>query len=176
MELPNAISGSSRNQRLKTAMIRCAIFVLLLIPSFAFADFTGRVIGVADGDTITVLHNGRGEKIRLYGIDCTEKRQAFGTKAKQFTSEQAFGKDVTIIEHGKDKYGRTLGDVILPDGKSLNEELVYNGLAWWYRKYSKSPRLAAFEMEARLAHRGLWADKDPVPPWEWRHMKREAVR
>ena len=122
------------------------------------------------------MHNGRAEKIRLYGIDCPEKGQAFGSKAKQFTSEQAFGKDVTVNVKDTDRYGRTVGIVILPDGRSLNEELVYQGLAWWYRKYSKSPRLATFEMEARLAHRGLWADKNPIPPWEWRKTKRQAVR
>src|SRR5438094_4600286 len=104
----------------------------------AFADFSGRVVGVTDGDTIKVMHNGRAEKIRLYGIDCPEKRQAFGTKAKQFTSGQAFGKDVTVQVKDTDRYGRTVGIVILPDGRSLNEELVYQGLAWWYRKYSKS--------------------------------------
>ena len=108
----------------------CCFLLVLIFPSLTFADFSGRVVGVTDGDTITVLHNGRGEKIRLYGIDCPEKRQAFGSKAKQFTSQLAFGKDVTIVGHGKDKYGRTLGDVILPDGKNLNEELVYNGFAW----------------------------------------------
>ena len=109
------------------------------------------------------MHNGRAEKIRLYGIDCPEKGQAFG-------------KDVTVKVKDTDRYGRTVGIVILPDGRSLNEELVYQGLAWWYRKYSKSPKLATSEMEARLAHRGLWADKNPIPPWEWRKTKRQAVR
>src|SRR5438445_35210 len=77
-------------------MIRSLVVALVFIPCLAFADFTGRVVGVADGDTITVLHDGRGEKIRLHGIDCPEKRQAFGSKSKQFTSEHAFGKDVTV--------------------------------------------------------------------------------
>ena len=101
-------------------MIRAvAVLLFLAIPALAFADFTGRVVGISDGDTITVLNNGRGEKIRLSGIDCPEKGQAFGSKAKQFMSELAFGKDVRIIEHGKDKYRRTLGDVILPDGQNV---------------------------------------------------------
>src|SRR5437773_3020072 len=101
-----------------------ALVLVLVFASPAFADFSGRVVGVSDGDTITVMHNGRGEKIRLHGIDCPEKRQAFGTKAKQFTSEHAFGKNVTIKVKDTDRYGRTVGEVTLPDGKSLNEELV----------------------------------------------------
>ena len=80
------------------------------------------------------------------------------------------------MEHGLDKYGRTLGDVILTDGQNVNRELVKAGLAWWYRKYSKDQSLGELETQARQAKLGLWADKDPIPPWEWRHMKREAVR
>src|SRR5437870_855929 len=83
------------------------------------ADFSGRVVGVSDGDTIKVLHNGKAEKIRLNGIDCPEKGQAYGTRAKQFTSEMVFGRDVTVKTHGLDRFGRTIGDVILSDGTSL---------------------------------------------------------
>ena len=154
-------------------IIQCVILIALLLSSEAYADFNGRVVGVADGDTITVLHNGRGEKIRLYGIDCPEKRQAFGTKAKQFTSALTFGKDVTIIEHGLDKYRRTLGDVILANGQNVNRELVKAGLAWWYRKYSKDQSLGELEAQARQAKLGLWADKDPVAPWCYRKQQKE---
>src|SRR5438094_928760 len=85
-------------------------------PTLPSIHFTGKVVGVTDGDTISVLHNGRGEKIRLHGIDCPEKWQAFGKKAKQFTSDLAFGKEVTVKVFGRDRYGRTIGDVVLPDG------------------------------------------------------------
>src|SRR5207245_4123938 len=105
--------------------------LILLSPTVAFADFSGRVVGISDGDTIKVLHNGRAEKIRLHGIDCPEKGQPFGTKAKQFTSEMAFGKTVTLHVTDMDRYGRTVADVILPDGRVLNRELVAAGLAWW---------------------------------------------
>jgi micrococcal nuclease len=142
--------------------------VLLAAAAFA-ADFTGRVVGISDGDTISVMHDTRAEKIRLNGIDCPEKRQAFGQRAKQFTSKLAFGNDVTVKTFGHDKYGRTLGDVILPDGKTLNQELVRAGLAWWYQQYSKDLELRDIQQEARLAKRGLWVYPDPVPPWEWRH-------
>lgn len=102
------------------------------------------------------------------GSIAPEKKQQFGTRAKQFTSEQAFGKVVTVKESGRDRYGRTLAEVILPDGRSLNKALLKAGLAWWFRKYSKDISLGDLEDEARLAKRGLWADKEPVPPWEWR--------
>ncbi len=82
------------------------------------ADFTGRVVGISDGDTITVLHNGKGERIRLHGIDCPEKRQAFGNRAKQFTSNLVFAKTVTVQVLDRDRYGRTVGVVLLPDGRS----------------------------------------------------------
>jgi endonuclease YncB( thermonuclease family) len=98
-----------------------AILAFLLGRSLLLAaDFTGRVVGISDGDTISVPHDGRAEKIRLNGIDCPEKRQAFGQRAKQFTSKLAFGKDVTVKTFGHDKYRRTIGDVISPDGRMLN--------------------------------------------------------
>jgi endonuclease YncB( thermonuclease family) len=85
------------------------------------------VVGVLDGDTIEILHNNHAERIRLSGIDCPEKGQAYGQRAKQAASALAFGKDVTIQTHGKDKYGRTLGEVILPDGTNVNHTLVKEG-------------------------------------------------
>jgi endonuclease YncB( thermonuclease family) len=153
------------------------IFLSLILfpPTIAFADFSGRVVGVTDGDTIKVMHDGKAEKIRLHGIDCPEKTQPFGTKAKQFTSAMVFGKDVTIHLTDTDKYGRTVGDVILPDGRVLNRELIAAGLAWWYRKYSKDASLERLEEEARSAKRGLWADPDSVPPWCWRKQQKGQV-
>ena len=152
------------------------LFALLFlsIPIISQADsFTGKVIGVAGGDTISVMREGRAVKVRLHGIDCPEKRQAFGTRAKRFTSEMAFGMEVEIRVQTTDRYGRIVGEVILPDGLSLNKQLVSMGLAWWYRKYAPNDRtLKALEAGARAAKRGLWADKDPVPPWEWRKIER----
>lgn len=136
------------------------------------AQFSGKVVGVADGDTISVMHNDRAEKVRLNGIDCPEKHQAYGARAKQFTSERLFGQIVTVIVSGTDRYGRTLGEVILADGTSLNRTLVEEGLAWWYRRYSDDDALRQLEEEARAAGRGLWADREPVPPWEFRKLSK----
>ncbi len=148
------------------------ISTLWYFSSALAADFTGRVIGVSDGDTITVLHNGKGERIRLHGIDCPEKRQAFGNRAKQFTSNLVFAKTVTVQAVDRDRYGRTVGVVLLPDGRSLNHELVRAGLAWMYRRYTNDQSLSDLEEEARVARRGLWADPDAVPPREWRIMRK----
>jgi len=147
------------------------LLVLGLVSPGWTGDFSGQVVGVIDGDTIDVLHNGQAERIRLNGIDCPEKRQPFGKKAKQFTSTLVYGKEVTIQAHRKDRHGRTVGDVVLADGTNVSRELVKAGFAWWYRQYSKDESLGALEAEARQAKRGVWADPNPIPPWEVRHPK-----
>jgi endonuclease YncB( thermonuclease family) len=130
------------------------------------------VTAVSDGDTIEVLHNQRPERIRLSGIDCPEKGQAYGHKAKEATSSLVFGKEVTLQTHGKDKYGRTIAEVLLQDGTNVNHTLVKDGWCWWYRKYAPGDaELEKLEMEARKAKKGLWADQEPVPPWEWRQRR-----
>ncbi len=109
------------------------------------------------------------ERIRLNGIDCPEKGQAYGQRAKQAASALVLGKQVTLQTSGKDKYGRTLADVMLSDGTNVNHELVKDGWCWWYRKYAPgNTELETLEKEARVAKNCLWADPQPVPPWEWR--------
>jgi endonuclease YncB( thermonuclease family) len=136
-------------------------------------DLTGEVIGISDGDTITVLIDRTSARVRLSGIDCPESGQDFGRRAKVATSELAFGKVVTIHERGHDRYGRVVADVILPDGRNLNHELVCLGLAWWYRKYAPhDPILPKLEAEARAAKVGLWSQANPTPPWEWRTARK----
>ncbi len=154
------------------------LFILLLflsIPVFSLAadTFKGKVVGVFEGDIISVMREGKAVKVRLHGIDCPEKKQPYGTRAKQYTSDLAFGKEVTIWGKTKDRYGHIVGEVILPDGKNLNWEIVDTGLAWWYQKFAPNDwTLKALEAGARAKNRGLWADKNPIPPWEWRRMQR----
>ncbi|MBK5281712.1 MAG: thermonuclease family protein [Nitrospiraceae bacterium] len=113
------------------------LLAALLIPTIVYAaDFSGPVVAVLDGDTLEVLNGHHAERIRLQGIDCPEKGQAFGQRAKQAASELVFGKKVTIQMHGYDKYKRTLGDVFLSDGTHVNHVLVENGWCWWYSKYA----------------------------------------
>ena len=132
----------------------------------------GKVVAVLDGDTIEILDsNNKTYRIRLSGIDCPEKAQAFGQKAKQFTSDLCFGKSVKVIVHSTDRYGREIGDIVLSDGTVVNEELVGAGFAWHYKQYSSDAGLAKLEVEARKKKLGLWADPNPIPPWEFRRKK-----
>jgi endonuclease YncB( thermonuclease family) len=127
---------------------------------------------VSDGDTIKVMLNGKAQTIRLYGIDCPEKSQAYGQRAKQYTSGFVFGKAVKVYSKGTDRYGRVLAWVFV-DGRCVNADLVSNGLAWWYRQYSpKETKLAQLEAQARAKRLGLWADAAPVAPWDYRRPKR----
>ncbi|TXT24727.1 MAG: nuclease [Gallionellaceae bacterium] len=136
-----------------------------------YADITGKVVAVADGDTITVLRDQEQMKIRLVEIDAPEKAQAFGSRSKQSLSDLCFGRMATLDVKGKDRYGRTLARVYCDD-IDANAEQVRRGMAWVYRKYAPmvSP-LYAVENEAKVARRGLWADAEPMPPWEWRRHK-----
>lgn len=153
------------------------IAVCLFIPTAVLAEsFSGKVVKVSDGDTVSVMRRGRAQKVRFQGIDAPEKRQAFGHRAKKFTSDLAFGRVVTVQVVDVDRYGRIVGEVILPDGRSLNRELVRAGLAWWYRKYSKDKSLGELEEEARSARRGLWIDSNPIPPWEFRKKEKAGSR
>ena len=133
--------------------------------------FSGQVVAVLDGDMIEVLHDNRRQRIRLNVIDCPETGQAYSTNAKQATSEFVFGKEVTLHTHGMDKYGRTIADVLLPDGSSVNQRLVKEGWCWWYQKHApKDHALKQSEQEAKAAKRGLWNDPDPLPPWVYRRL------
>lgn len=152
---------------------RVIILSMLLANSGLAGEFSGKVVGVLDGDTIEVVHDHRAERIRLSGIDCPENGQAYGQRAKLATSAHTFGKEVTLRTFGKDRYGRTIADVILLDGDNLNQILVKEGMCWWYRKYApENAFLRELETYAREKQKGLWADVQPVPPWEWRKAKR----
>jgi endonuclease YncB( thermonuclease family) len=126
---------------------------LTAAPRLSFAQpetFSGKVVGVTDGDTLRVLRGGREVKIRLHGIDAPETGQAFGDAAKRLTSERVFGKSVTVRVLEKDRYGRLVGVVTSSDGASSNEALVQSGFAWWYHQYgAKERKLAELEIDAR---------------------------
>ena len=131
-------------------------------------EFSGKVVSIADGDTITVLDSSDTQrKVRLQGIDAPEKTQAFGTKSKENLSDKIFGKQVLVKWKEKDKYGRILGEVF-SGTRHINLQMVQDGMAWHYKNYSNDETLSAAEESARSEKRGLWADKDPVPPWEFR--------
>lgn len=130
---------------------------------------TGRVVHIADGDTITVLRDNMQYRIRLWGIAAPAMKQPFGTRASEHCSSLAFAQIVTVRVRDLDRAGRTVGEVFLPDGRNLNHEMVRAGLAWWYRHYAPhEDELERLENQAQEVHRGLWADAKPMSPWEFR--------
>lgn len=143
-----------------THFARFAAFLASLLASNASVvlavDFSGQVVGVLDGDTLEVLHNGKAQRIRLKGIDCPEKCQPFGKIAKWATPALVFGRTVTVQGHNKDKYKRLVADVLLVDETNVNQKLVKDGWCWRYRKYAPGDSvLETFETEAREAKRGI---------------------
>jgi micrococcal nuclease len=128
-----------------------------------------KVIGIKDGDTYVLLIDNTTINVRSAHIDCPEKKQPFGQKAKQFASDHCFGKYVTLKHNNKyDRNHRLIAEVILEDGRNLNKLLVENGLAWHYKKYSKDVDYANLEKLARENKIGLWSDSNPISPENWR--------
>lgn len=167
--------------------MRFILLFLLSIP--ALADVTGVVVGVADGDTVTVLDAAMTQhKVRVAGIDAPEKAQPFGQRARQRMSTLVFGKEVRLEGDKRDRYGRTVSKIWVspPDcprcPKTLDAGLAVltSGLAWHYKKYQNEQsneageRYAFAENEARSKRAGLWTEADPVPPWEWRKSRRSV--
>ena len=158
---------------------RSLLVVLAVLCGNAYAEtLIGVVVGVADGDTITVLDaEHQQHKIRLAGIDAPEKKQAFGQKSKAGLSSMVFGKRVTVEWTKRDRYQRIIG-VVLVNRVDSNLEQVKAGMAWWYRQYAKeqtAPQRAAYETaenQAKAGRVGLWVDANPVAPWEFRHRKK----
>ena len=154
-----------------------AFYIILFVLTMASSSFAwnGRVVGVSDGDTIKVLtEDKRLVKIRLYGIDCPEKRQAFGKRAKWFCSDLVFGREVEVEPIAQDRWGRTIA-LIYRGSLCLNEEMVASGYAWVFAKYCKKTicqKWYRLQKEARKARIGLWKDPRPVSPWVWRKAKR----
>ena len=146
------------------------IVILVLISSLSWA-WEGKCVAVTDGDTIKVMHEGKAERIRLYGIDCPERKQAYGQKAKKFTSDMVFGKTVEVLQVDTDRYGRTIAWVYIggKGGRNLNQDLVGVGLAWHYVRYAlDNPELKRLQADARENKRGLWKNPRSIPPWEYR--------
>lgn len=142
----------------------------------ALKTFTGKVIAIKDGDTFEVLLDGQPERVRLAEIDCPEKAQPFGMKARQYASDLCFGKTVTVSAGGKrDRYGRVVGTVVTADGINVNEALVMAGYAWHYKDYSDNAQLGVLEDQAHAKGLGLWADKSPQAPWEYRKRRRKQA-
>jgi micrococcal nuclease len=156
-------------------IVLCSLFFLFSFkegqPLKLTKKFLGKVIAIKDGDTIEVLYESNTIVIRLAHIDCPEvkKRQPFGEAAKKFTSNVCFGQMVTVQNEGKfDRYKRLIAVIINNKNENVNKALVKAGLAWHYLKYSTDTSYDELEIIARKNKMGLWADKNPTPPWRWR--------
>jgi endonuclease YncB( thermonuclease family) len=157
----------NESMRLPLALLT-SILLALNTAVGAPASINGKVVGVHDGDTITVLTPDNSQiKVRLNGIDAPESRQPFGDASKKLLSAKVFDRSVRLAIVDTDKYGRTVADVYVGT-IWINEEMVATGMAWRFVAYSKDPRLIAAEKRAQTERLGLWKDSAPVPPWEFR--------
>ena len=134
-----------------------------------FCDYCVKVVSISDGDTFRGVTKDNEEiKFRIYGIDAPEKHQAFGNKSQQYLSSLIFGETVGIKVQSTDQFGRQVVWVYTPDKKDVAAEMLKAGMAWHFKKYDKSKEYASLEDEAKLRRLGLWIDKNPIAPWNFR--------
>lgn len=167
-------AGAAVLQRFRIGPLT-AVLLLLSFPALA-ETITGRVVGVADGDTLTVLTEAREQvRVRLAGIDTPERGQPWGARSREHLSALAFGRQVEVTVEDTDRYERRVGRV-RAGGTDVNAALIREGSAWVYRRYNRDPELPRLEAEARAARRGLWSlpEAERMPPWEWRAAERKG--
>lgn len=153
-------------------MNRSLFLYMLLLPISIIAQNSAKVIGIKDGDTILVLLSDKSQKtLRLAEVDSPESGQPFGKNAKQYTSDQVFGKTIKFIQTDVDRYGRTIAKVYYDNEKYLSEEIIRAGLGWWYFRYSDNKKLGDLENIARNRKIGLWKESKMIAPWEFRKLK-----
>ncbi len=148
------------------------VMIFLVIPSVCFA-WQGKVTALSSGDTATVLHDGKKEQVRIYGVECPAKDQDFFRNAKDFSASLVLNKVVEFTPLEKDRYARPVG-VMVADGKNLGRELVKAGLAWFHSQTCKHPECREWmelEKQAKLSGVGIWSVQNPVPPWEFKSGK-----
>lgn len=168
--------------RTKFLLLIILLLVALFVGSWAkrysaspnsIHSINAKVVGVTDGDTITVLDdNNVQHKVRLLGIDAPERNQAFGTQSKKALSDKIFGKRVNVEWYETDRYKRIIGSIWY-DSRWINMEMVQDGMAWHYKQFNKSEFLEDAEIRAKFLKRGLWADANSIPPWEFRKEAKE---
>lgn len=148
------------------------IFQLLCCCLYSQNTKIAKVVGIKDGDTVVVLDSLNNQTtLRLAEVGCPEKNQPFGTKAKQFTSDQIYLKTIKYVVTDTDRYGRSIAMIYYDTDKYLSAEIIKAGMGWHYKRYSTSKELATFEHNAKKNKIGLWIDNNPINPSEWRNNK-----
>lgn len=146
-------------------------FLLIINSTIAQQFFYAKVIGIKDGDTVLILDEFQTQKtLRLAEVDCPEKKQAFGYKAKEFTSKEIYLKNIKYTITDTDRYGRYIAKIYYNNNKYISEEIIKNGFGWHYKKYSSSKKLAVLEKTAQKNKKGLWIDSNPIEPSYFRKI------
>ena len=150
------------------------LLIFLLLGTLVFGEtLIGKVIKVYDGDTITILVDGEKEKIRFYGIDAPEKKQSHGIESRDFVRSKIMGREVKVKVVNIDRYGRKIGKIYYKNGRYLNLESVKGGYSWWYEYYARNEHdLKSAQEQAKRSRKGLWREKNPVNPYEYRKNKK----
>lgn len=153
---------------MKKSIFLFCFFISII--SFSQTTLKAKVVGIKDGDTVVVLDSLNNQTtLRLAEVDTPEKNQPFGTKAKQFTSDQIYLKTIKYIVTDTDRYGRSIAKIYYDeDNKYLSAEIIKAGMGWHYKRYSTSKELALLEDNAKKNKIGLWIDNNPIAPSEWR--------
>jgi micrococcal nuclease len=150
-------------------MISFLVFLFCLQQNPAPAQtLTGRAVKIVDGDTFDLLAEGKTYRIRLYGIDCPERNQPYYRQAKLTLGKLCSNQTLTVKYSGKDRNGRIIGNIYTSSNNYINLQMIQQGMAWHFKKYSTEKNLADAELKARKEKVGLWKDKQPIAPWEWR--------
>ncbi|REC39991.1 thermonuclease family protein [Chryseobacterium sp. 5_R23647] len=153
------------------------IFIVFFLPIFFLSQTTAKVVRIKDGDTVVVLLNDNTEKtLRLAEVDCPESGQPFGKNAKQFTSDQIFGKTIEFVETDTDRYGRSVAKIYYDEEKYLSAEIIKAGMGWWYHQYSRNTELGIFQEAAKNNRKGLWADINAISPYEFRQINKNKEK
>jgi len=152
----------------------CLPSTLLAAPAATTAkNLTLKVVSVHDGDTLTGINDANEQvKVRLDAVDAPELSQPYGQASKKALADLVFGKVITVTTKKHDRYGRTIGHVIV-NKRDVNIKLLEDGAVWHYEEYDHNKRLREAEQSARAAQKGLWRDPSPMPPWDWRKNERE---
>ncbi|MBF0444564.1 MAG: thermonuclease family protein [Magnetococcales bacterium] len=162
--------------RFQSFFVKLLIFLALFYPNatLAYGEWRGQVVWVQDGDSLLIKKGGKNIRVRLQGIDAPEKGQPFAEKAKYAAIKMAKNRNVQVVVKERDKFGRTVAKVILPDGRNMSYTMVEMGLAWRHIRYGKDPHLKILEAQARKKGVGLWADKKPTPPWVYKRKRKQS--